>query len=550
MFILGVTGYAGTDSHDASACLLKDGQLIVAIEQERLSRRKHSVGESPSSAVRACLDFAGIELTDVSAIATGWYDGPGPYSIVKAGPRFEWASIVLPTTLFPEQEIPTVYFIKHHLSHIAAGFFLSGFESATCICVDGQGEEESISIARARGLHIDIMKSYGKMFSLGALYEATAEFAGLGFNVPGKLMGLAPYGKSQFDIPLVFDKRTGSFSNGIMPAGSQLKSAECVVSSYIDYFLHKCYPYKMGDGDDIFSYVNCAASVQAHIEHIIADIVEYATTLSHEPNVVLVGGVALNCNANAKVEQLDNVRNLYVPPAPNDASCSVGAALYVDKIMRRTSGIQPAFTKSQIGLSYENDRLDGLDPMPTEVLCKQVSKDLSENKIVAWFQGRSEFGPRALGGRSLLASATRRENLVKLNRIKGREVWRPLAPSVMKEHYESYFDSSPTFLDYMMLKTVMVKKERQLEVPAIVHIDGTARPQAVDSGSHEKFYKVLNKYYQLTGVPMLINTSLNLSKMPIVESPRHAIEVFLKRPEIDVLVIDNMYMNREKSQCL
>lgn len=553
MRVLGIHGFAGSDSHDASAALVVDGRVVFATEEERFVRAKHAKGLSPIHAAAACLQFAGLRLDEIDAIAAGWHDGDGDVERVRHDRRGAWLDTVLPAPLFPSTRVPPVYFVKHHLAHIAAGFFLSNFRDALCLCVDGQGECASSTLAIAGPDGIRTLCSFPRRYSLGALYEAASSYSGLGYDVPGKLMGLAPFGSPIHPSPLTFEPKTASFVLHPGFALSDTADAFEVVAETERFLLRKAWPYARGGPNETMLYADVAASAQAWVQDAVVSLSCYGQQLSRQRSLVLTGGVALNCTINGAVEREGIFDRIFVPPGPNDASCSVGAALLIAHhhigswIRYPSSGLASA----RLGLSYDPDRIDhslrqaGLKAacLNLDELASQVADDLASNAMVAWFQGRSEFGPRALGGRSLLCSAASRDNHRRVNAAKGREHWRPLAPSVLTDSYSEFFADTPSRLSRFMLKAVPVRQSQRCAVPAIVHVDGTSRPHAVDA-QDAVFYELLLAYRDRTGIPLVINTSLNGPGEPIVETPSDAINFFNHSPLIDVLVLGDRYVRR------
>lgn len=552
MYILGVTGYANSGSHDAAAALLLDGQIIAACEEERFTRKKHAWGASPIHATRFCLEHAGIRLRDVEAIAYGWNTDGAAISTVPAGSRTEWTNTMFPRAMFPEEEMPPVFQVRHHLAHIAGAFYVSGFRDAACICVDGQGESESITLAHANGGRIEVLKTFGKGHSLGAFYEAASKYAGLGYNVPGKLMGLAPYGTARHELPVGFDPAAGAFEARCWP-DAESDDFDEACRRYLSYFEENWYPYRRGAAAECVSYVHVAASVQRHLEKVLCGIALHAARLTGSKNLVLCGGVALNCTGNGVVERSGIFEHVYVPPGANDASCSYGAAL---EVFRRKGCFErrlpPRLEDARLGPEYSNEEIAleferaGLAPTYCDdaELCESVAANIAGGDVTMWFQGRSEFGPRALGARSILGNPCDRATHYRVNNIKTRELWRPLSPSILARAYQDYFTGRPTPLANFMLKAEATSPAAARRAPAIVHIDGSARPQIVDPAIDPKYHRLIEAFERRTGVPILMNTSFNRKGEPIVNSPRDAIEVFLACPDVGTLAVGNYFYEK------
>jgi carbamoyltransferase len=455
MNVLGLQGCDGTDSHDASAALLRDGVVVCAVEEERFCRRKHAPGRSPVESALFCLKEAGICLSDIDAIGVGWNEDNRLLSRVPAGKRDEWASRVLPKDRFGEVEIPEVFFVKHHLSHIAGAFYLSGFSRAACICVDGQGETEAITIAKASMGNIEILCTFDRCFSLGALYEAASFFCGLGYDVPGKLMGLASYGKAMHQLPLSFNEETGQFSSLLEEVKEAKANASDVCSAYVKHFESHIFPFCRGCPEQLMSYINVAASVQDLVGMVLLGLARYTARITGEAKLVLCGGVALNCTCNGLIERSKVFERVFVPPGANDAGCSIGAAMEVLRLHGAfDSTVPPPLESARLGPAFVDSEVleafkrGGLNPVYCEetALCNLVAEELSKGAIILWFQGRAEFGPRALGGRSVLASPSPWLNSLRVNSLKRRELWRPLAPSIVEGAFGSYLADNESAL--------------------------------------------------------------------------------------------------------
>ena len=546
MYILGLIGRAGTECHDASAALLKDGKIIVAVEQERFSRRKHAVGEGPIDAALYCLKYAGISIEDVDYIAHGWVED----EVIEFGRKLSNKNIIrsdaiseklLPQHIFKYNNAPPIYFVKHHIAHIESAFWGSGFEDAACLVVDGQGESESITLAEVNRRSIRIIKQFGIPYSLGIFYDAATEYSGLGIDVPGKFMGLSAYGKPYKLIPIQFDAENGEFASHPLRKYTNL-SAKDVYSKWLQYFEENYYPYKKGNKDEFMYYLNFAATIQHILTSVILSMLKYLRIKTRSKNLIITGGVGLNCVTNYAISKSKIFKNIFIHPATNDAGCSIGAAYHLCRVFGIEIGKDHEFSPF-LGPSYTRDYIEKILKvydlpfvyMENDKLIETVVKDLADNKIVGWFYGKMELGPRALGNRSILGNPCDRDNLYKINKIKRREIWRPLAPSVLEEHFDDVFekDCSKILCRYM-LTTAKVRRDWIKRIPAVVHVDGTARPQIVTK-MNGIYYELIKSFYTNTGIPLIINTSFNLAGMPIVNTPEQALRLFLDE-NIDVLV--------------
>lgn len=492
MKVLGIIGRADVNwVHDGSAALIVDHEIVYALEQERLTRQRYAEGQGAVAATKAALDQGGLTLSDIDYIAYGWHSNLkfGKQVAENITASDELTDILLPPDQFDYDTSPPVHFVQHHYTHAAATYYTSGFESAAVLVIDGTGEGQSISLYHAQGNSIELLESYPPNFSLGEFYSAASMVAGLGgkrgfsgLSGPGKLMGLAPFGQVRQEIDFHFDPDVGSFTipTSVQQAVDEL-SREALASDmgkcWFNYFSEEHYPYaRKGKHliedylsvpqiahlreEHIAHYADLAASVQHSLEQVSRCLVERARILTGEKNLVLSGGVALNCTMNSFLSELKIFDNLYVFPAANDAGCSMGAALAVSHAMNPPKKPKPRLLAPDFGNSYTDEEIKaaidshGLTAakLSAEELAQRVAKDLASHKVVARFCGRDEFGPRALGRRSFLANPGEREMLATMNDIKGREHWRPLAPSVLAEEADTVLSGSmePGLHRYML----------------------------------------------------------------------------------------------------
>lgn len=586
MKVLGIIGRADVNwIHDGSAALIVDNEIVYALEQERLTRQRYAEGQGAVAATKAALDQAGLTLSDIDYIAYGWHadlkDGkPVAENIIASE---EMTDVLLPPDQFDYDTPPPVHFVQHHYTHAAATYYTSGFDSAAVLVIDGTGEGQSISLYHARGNSIELLESYPPNFSLGEFYSAASMVAGLGgtkglsgLSGPGKLMGLAPFGQVRQDIDFHFDPETGDFT---LPATVQQAVDELprealasdMGKSWFNYFSDEHYPYaRKGKHlteeylsvpqiahlreEHIAHYVDLAASVQHSLEQVSRSLVERAKKLTGEKNLVLSGGVALNCTMNAFLSELKVFDNLYVFPAANDAGCSMGAALAVSHAMDPPKKPKPRLLAPDFGESYTDDEIaEAIDShgltavkLSTDELAKQVAEDLANHKVVAWFRGSDEFGPRALGRRSFLANPSEREMLATMNDIKGREHWRPLAPSVLAEEAETVLSGSmEPGLHRYMLGVATIRPEWRKKLPALVHVDFTCRPHFVEREHDGSYWEVINAFYQKTGIPLVCNTSLNVGGQPLVHTPKEVLKLFVSEEGVNTLVMENYYLTKQ-----
>lgn len=556
MYILGLIGNPGSECHNSSAALFNNDKIVAAAEQERFSRRKYATGEAPYDAIKYCLDSQNITLDDVDHIAISWEHVHGELSEEEIDTI---KNKILPNNIFKYTKPISCSYVKHHLTHLTSAFYQSGFNEAACLIIDGQGENESITFAKAFMGNIEIIKTFSISSSLGAFYDAATGYVGLGFAAPGKFMGLAPYGVPDQESILEFDEETGKIVNKVI----DITEEDCFYetrSKYIDYFEKNCYPYNRARIDDVstselMTYVNFSASIQRTLDNIVLGFAKYLKKVTKCNNLVMSGGVALNCTSNGFLDRAKIFNNIFVYPAANDAGCSVGAALEI----ARQKGLFDLKVPNRIKNTYLGKKYNDLDYSVflnntnfkveciydnDDFICR-VADLLSDNKILAWFQDGFEFGPRALGARSIISNPCMRENINKINITKSRELWRPLSPVVLDKYYKEVFiDETPENMSEFMLKTCQIKDEWIPRIPAVVHIDKTSRPQYLTKEINEKLYNVIEMFYTKTGIPLIVNTSFNIKNQPIINSPREALLEFERNEGIDGMIMGNWYICR------
>lgn len=568
MKILGISAYY----HDSSAALLVDGTVVSAAQEERFTRVKHD-SSFPDNAIRFCLDYAGLSLDEIDAVV--FYEKPflkferiltsQIATFPKSLPMFlkttpVWLKDKLNMRKLISKELKVEFgcrpkaikFIEHHLSHAAFAYCISGYEDSDVLVVDAVGEWATTSIWHVRNGKFEIVKEQRFPDSIGMLYSAFTQF--LGFKVNSdeyKVMGLAPYGNPK-------DEVTKRFISLIQ--SEILSDIEGFPSMNLSYFAYQ-YGDKMirtskweelfginqrTENDEITtSHKNLAYAMQYVIEELLVKIVHSMRKYSNCQNLCLCGGVALNCVANGRLRKEGIYKNIYVPFAPGDCGCSVGAALAYDKLVNNGTEYSvspysgPQYQDSEIAGVLNEHALEYSYVNSVDALCMTTAKLISEGNIVGWFQGRMELGPRALGNRSILADARnpRMKDLVN-SRIKFRESFRPFAPSVLREDTNEYFKEchdSP----FMMFTYSVIGNA----IPAVTHIDGTARVQTVSKKDNELYYKLLKSFKTLTGCSVLLNTSFNVMGEPIVCSPKDAVNTF-RKCGLDYLIIGHYIVKK------
>jgi carbamoyltransferase len=576
MYILGINAYHA----DASAAIFKDGVMLVATEEERFRRVKHWAG-FPSEAVLFCLREAGITLEQVDHIAIG----RDPYAklakkmlFLLKNPGGGWNAVVdrmknAKKVASLEQELVSldknadkqllrkkIHQVEHHRSHLASAFFASPFEEAALLSIDGSGDFTTTMIGTGKGNQIDVTNSVDFPHSVGLFYTAFTQL--LGFPHYGdeyKVMGLAPYGHPkhveqlrdvlQFGDDGLFTlnlKYFRSAKQGIISYGED--HIPVVAPIYSEWMTEQFGPVRKKEEPLTQYHKDMAASVQRITEELIFHILSKLQQQTGLQNVCIAGGVAQNSVANGKITRKTAFRNVYIPSAGHDAGISMGAALYVhNHILKqpRSAPIWSAYTGSR----YTNEEIETyLQSRNIEYkryddaeLFEKVSERLANAGVVGWFNGRAEFGPRALGGRSILADPRRNDAKDLLNaKIKRRESFRPFAPSILKEYVNEYFEVNDEVP--FMEKVFPIRTEKHGVIPAVTHADGTGRLQTVDKEVTPRYYALIEAFRKKTGVPVLLNTSFNENE-PIVNSPADALDCYL-RTNMDMLVMENCVISR------
>lgn len=578
MYILGLNAYHG----DSSACLLKDGKIINAIEEERIRRIKHWAG-FPSESIKFCLKDAGITISDVDHITIGRnpsaHLGKKILSSLKKLANFQFikdrvSNIKKVTSL--KSEIAAglgvsessfraeIKHIEHHRSHLASAFFVSPFDEAAILSIDGFGDFSSTMIAIGRGNKIEVLDSVTYPHSLGIFYTAFTQF--LGFPWYGdeyKVMGLSPYGEPKYVDQM--KKIVRLLDNGLFELDESyfIHSTEGVAMTWDNGapFIGRIYSDRMikefgqpRDKDETLTqyHKDLAASVQKHCEDVIFHILNHLQKRTGLKNICIAGGVAQNSVANGKVLQLTVFENIYIPSAGYDAGTAIGSAFWhYHQIlgMERKYFVRDAY----FGAQYSDDEIER-ELKEAKVNYKRCSSDsetieqtaqmLADGAVIGWFQGRTEFGPRALGNRSVLVHPGRPDAKDLINsKIKRRESFRPFAPSILREYVNEYFEQEDDV--YFMEKVFQIRIEKRNGLPAVTHVDGSGRLQTVHKDVSPKYYALIDKFREKTGLPILLNTSFNENE-PIVNHPKEAIDCFL-RTEMDAIVLENCIVTRNQN---
>lgn len=602
MRVLGISAYY----HDAAASIIKDGDIVAAAQEERFTRKKHDAS-FPKNAIRFCLDYEGIELDQVDAVV--FYDKPllkferlletyysfapkGISSFVMAMPVWIKEKMFLKKLIidelkkiskFDEKHIKLL-FPEHHLSHAASAFYPSNLEDAAILTIDGVGEWATASICHGKGQNITVLKELKFPHSLGLLYSAFTYF--LGFKVNSgeyKMMGLAPYGnegpRTEAFVETIKSVLIKIYSDGSIWLNQKYFNYASGLRMVNDKKWEELFGVsKKTTGTDYEQiYCDIALAIQKVTEEIVIKMASEAQRLTGSANLCLAGGVALNCVANGKMIKENIFKNIYLQPASGDAGCAIGAALAAYHIffkqprlitespdLMKGSFLGPSFHSHDIHKTINKFNAKADHFKDFSKLTNKVAELIASGQVIGWMQGRMEFGPRALGGRSILGDPRNPEMQKKINlKIKYRESFRPFAPSVLLEDAKLYFDiesASPYMLIVQPLRESLQHKKPQgyddlnitdklrferSTIPSVTHIDYSARIQTVDEDTNPKYHQLIKAFKALTDVGMLINTSFNVRGEPIVCTPEDAYRCFM-RTEMDYLVIGNFLFDKNE----
>ena len=602
--ILGISAYY----HDSAAAILVDGEIIAAAHEERFTRKKHDYA-FPRHAIEYVLQEAGVELADLSAVA--FYDKPylkferlletyhafapkGLKSFLSAMPVWIKEKLFMKKMLrdelahFGKAKVPLL-FPEHHLSHAASAFYPSPYEEAAILTLDGVGEWATTSIGYGKGNEITFLRELHFPHSLGLLYSAFTYYTGFKVNSGEyKLMGLAPYGDPQSERLHMIKEKIYSELIDVREDGSMLLNMKyfnyatglrmTIDSKWEQLF---GFPPRKPEADLSQTYMDMALAIQQVTEEVVLKLAATAQALTGSKNLVMAGGVALNCVANGKLLASGLFDNIWIQPAAGDAGGALGAAYAAWHIWKgkpriangrddamKGSLLGPAFSEHEIMRTVRKYGAAYTYYEDFDELAETVAQKIAEENVIGWFQGRMEYGPRALGARSIIGDARSPEMQLKMNlKIKYRESFRPFAPSVLEEDIQEYFDIE-TPSPYMLLVRPVREFRRNAEpegyyelplknrlyhersdIPAITHIDYSARIQSVDGKSNPHYWKLIKAFKKLTGYGLVVNTSFNVRGEPIVCNPTDAFRCFM-RTEMDFLVLGNFLFDKKDQKAL
>jgi carbamoyltransferase len=547
--------------HDSSACIARDGELLFAVAEERLSRLKHDA-RFPTLAIRACLEFAGVSADEVDFVCQGWPRPRTMYlhdlkSFTQGKQPFDSRALLNSTRYFVSMwhqrsgenrfrqqfgtSKPRFRLVDHHLAHAISAYAYSGFDEATVLVLDGRGAWEATSLWRGRGGRLEHIWTIPWPNSLGLFYAQFTHYLGFEpYADEWKVMGLAPYGEPGIDL-----------QQFIVPEDSPYRVATQLLlgtdSAPLAKIEKRLGPKRAPESEIGTSHKNLAFSVQDACERAMLVLARAAVAKTGCRNLCLAGGVALNSKANGKILVSGTVDRIFVQPAAGDDGVCLGAVLAPHLDARgklplrkmRHAYLGPQSTEDEIARTIDTYKLRATRVSDPSSAAAQM---LANGKILGWFQGRMEFGPRALGARSILADPRDPEMNAKVNNaVKFREWWRPFAPSLLAETAGEYIESA-TDSPFMIL-TAQVKPEKRDVIPSVTHVDGSARPQTVERDVNPLYWRLIQAFGERTGVPVVMNTSFNLRGEPIVCTPTDAVRTFFSSG-MDALVIGNFVVEK------
>jgi carbamoyltransferase len=557
-YTLGVICYG---RHESAAVVVESGRVVAACEEERFSRRKFDP-DFPAHSIDFCLRQAKISASDLSAVGYGFDPRRRLFAKAAYAARRFPQSINLFTSNFRlarrmsriERDLAEhigyrgqVFRFNHHLCHAASTFFASPFNSAAILTLDGAGDWESAWWGKGAGTQIEASESIDWPQSLGHVYSAFTEYLGFEpFADEYKVMGLAAYGEPRYlaEMSEIFRETERGYHVDLSYFNFQSARAPRYSRKLVKLFGA---PLRDVDGEVPQHYRDVAASAQRQLERIVSHLARRLVEATGERRLCLAGGVAMNSLANGKLLDEGIVDELYVPPCASDAGVALGAAYLahlkaagtLERTELKTAALGPEYDDAQV---LEAIRARGLDARAVDDPASEAARLIAEGKIVGWFQGRMEFGQRALGSRSILADPRRAEMKEIVNaRIKFREPFRPFAPSVRAERAHEYFEHADG--NYFMTRVCTVRPDKREIIPAVTHVDGTARVQAVERETLPLYWKLIKSFGDLTGVPVVLNTSFNVRGQPIVNTPTEAVETFLTTA-LDALCCGNYLVTR------
>ena len=570
--VLGFSAYF----HDSSACIVKDGKVLAAADEERFTRKKHD-NAFPAQAIKFCLDEAKCNPDIVVFFENPDRKFERIKDTLKSSEHSDqtykqifdiWSEVKSKDKIQKKFEEITrlenkIIFLDHHLSHAASAYYVSGFSDAVVVTLDGVGEKTTTAIGFGKEKEIKMTKEIEFPHSIGLFYTALTVFLGFTpFEGEYKVMGLAAYGNS--------DRKANSFYEKLKSTVESFEDGSFRLD--MRFFGHDSFEMKafrpalsevLGlsprpkDAAMTKEYEDLAAALQLVTEDLVMGVLNYAHSIGRSDNLCLAGGVALNSVINAKILSQTKFKKIFIQPSAGDSGTALGAAKYLQHLSDSEAPLEQA-THSYYGPRYSHERIEAYlkaEKIPytafssDEEMIASVAELLKDKKVIGWFQGRMEWGPRALGARSILASPLYEDMRDILNlKVKHREMFRPFAPVVCVDDAEEYFECDipvPEPTDYMLM-VYPIKEDKRKLLPAVTHVDGTGRLQTIRREQNPLYYDLIKKFGQLTGTPILVNTSFNVNKEPIICSPQDAVKC-LRSTEIDFLIMDHFLLKGRDS---
>jgi len=540
-------------SHDAAAVLINNGKVVAAIEEERLNRIKHTE-KAPFYSMKFCIDTAGINLRDVDKVAVygseKLMNEKFKQFYLSYTNRKKYISVrdeihKLITQAFGDDiDDNKICFVPHHIAHAESAYRMSGFEEALILTMDGEGDGISGLVINTNGTQMNILDSFAEPISLGHYYTEIITYLGYTVFDEYKVMGLAPYGD-----PKKFKRIFKKFYS-LLPEGRYTIHRE-----FVPLLFDVIKPRRKGE-DFTQENKDVAAALQGSVEDIMLHVLKHHSEKTGLKKLCLAGGVAHNCSAVGKILYSGLFNNIFVQPAAHDAGCALGAALHVyckENPSTPTYRVENVYWGTDIGSDNDiyqklNDWQEFIHFEKVDKISEKTAELLTEGAVIGWVQGRSEFGPRALGNRSIIADPRPEENKDIINAmVKKREGYRPFAPSVLEDYVDEYYEIPTESKSYPFMNFVVkVKEEKQKLLGAITHVDGTARIQTVSTRENQKYAELIEEFRKKTGIPILLNTSFNNNAEPIVDSVNDAIVCYLTT-KLNYLVIGNYLINKKES---
>jgi carbamoyltransferase len=557
--------YRISQGHDSAAVLLVDGEVVAGAAEERFSRKKHT-GDFPIGAIQYCLSEAGIKLSEIDAIAHGFDYTPyraafllDPTSAQQYNEVFSREKLLSQVNKhLPGFSADRVHQVNHHMSHAASAYYTSGWDECLVVVIDGMGEVHSATAYHAHHNQIDKLQEITAKDSIGILYSIITLHLGFDFNSDEyKIMGLAPYGDPS-RYRAFFDKAVELLDNGtikipILRANSEREDRETYGATrrYLEQHL---IPHRTPDSEITDDHRDVAAALQECLDKVMLHICGHFGRATGLRRLAMAGGVALNCTANGRLLQSGIFDDIYVQPAAGDDGSALGAGLWQSS---RNGGVRnarfpvpflgPAASQSDIDKALEQtkDRIETVRFSNLRDTCVEAAKLIRDGRVLGWYRSRMEFGPRALGHRSILADPGHVEMRDRINAmVKMREAFRPFAPAVSLEQVQDWFEVPRGFELPYMIMTADVRQQHRAALPAITHVNGSARVQTVSKKDNSEFHTLLEEVGKVTGREMVLNTSFNVKGQPIVNTPREAIDTFLGTG-IEFLFLENTLVRRK-----